>query len=511
MPSDKTIFLSGNIVNTAANPSYTFEGGTAVLSGTNSYAGGTDITGGAHVIFNTGAAIPATGFIRSDFDGYAGLADPTAVTAFVGRLDPTNFTGAFGFDTNPATSADPQAFAGTIDLSGLNNYIAFGTRTSAILYGNIIEASSAANYAFSGHGLLFLRDEPAQPSYGLAGSHGLIVGTLDDGSNPLLLVLSRSATNTYTGQTFAEGGGIVFDSPGALPAAGSLGMDNGSYLGFTEASGLTPALVLSKLVSYQAQSVLGFDSHDYINNLAYPSVANPNHIASPATVTISNLDLTNLFTPIYVGTASRAIIAGSFDTSNDGTDDYYFTGYHGGALQVDSPLFGLGRILYVGLPNYDPKDPSSVTLTNTTNSYAGGTVLQSGHLILGGNGVLGTGPLSVSAPSSVANLGTGAAPVTLTNNIVLQGGNLNLEPSTTGPLTLAGTISGLDGQQLTFGGVNRSVIISGNNTYAGGSLFTTQGTVTVQSNTGPRQRWPRTPNRGECVFHFHRAGDWRPV
>ena len=459
---DTPLYLSGNIVDgTAGATTYLFSGGgLAVLAGTNTYTGGTTIgtaMSGGGVLFATSTAIPAAGTIKSTSQGYAGLLVPSAVATFVSRLDPTGFTGTLGFDTPPGNPA--QTFSAAINLTNLPDTARVGTLTQAILTGEITPRSATTPYSFGGAGWLYLSDAtpPLQP-FPLTGTRDLHASTLvppGGGGTPFMLVVSRG-NNTYTGGTSVSSGGIVFDAVGALPANSAFFLGQpGSYLGHTETdSSLTVANLVTRLTngSYVPESVLGFDSHDYINRLP-----------APVTRGVADINLGSLLTPIYIGTASAASLNGNITTTTAGGDDYFFTGYAGGILTVNTALSGNKKV-WVGLPADIGGNPSSEVRLTQNNTYSGGTMLNAGTLYLNQAGSLGTGALSVAPWTDSVVLATGPSVTTLSNPIVVQYGDLTLSPSSATGLTLTGLIMG-DGHLIHRSGI---LTLSNDNTFTGG-------------------------------------------
>ena len=138
VPGTNPLHLSGNIADGNVATTFQFTGapgsGSFILSGANSYTGGTIITG-SRVEFMSVSSIPYIGTIQSDASGYAGLADSSDATALLARLDLANFHGTLGFDSPDARF--PQQFVGDINLTGLSADASIGTTSSAILTGAI--------------------------------------------------------------------------------------------------------------------------------------------------------------------------------------------------------------------------------------------------------------------------------------------------------------------------------------------------------------------------------------
>ena len=139
---------------------------------------------------------------------------------------------------------------------------------------------------------------------------------------------------------------------------------------------------------------------------------------------------------------------------------------------VSAPIAGAATSVLV-------KDGEGTLALNTNNTFTGGTVLNNGTLSVGNNEALGKGGLTVSNGVLRAQ----AAGYTVSNAIALAG---SAAINSTAAFTLAGNISGA-GSLSRASALAGTLILSGNNTYTGG---TTNGSV-IQLNfasalgTGP--------------------------
>jgi len=135
---------------------------------------------------------------------------------------------------------------------------------------------------------------------------------------------------------------------------------------------------------------------------------------------------------------------------------------------------------------------TTVALTNSTNSYTGGTTVNGGgtlQVTVDGNlgataGSVTLGDATVSGTATSANLGTldlsaSTAAVTSARSIVLDAGGGTIITGAN-PWTLSGTISGAGLFTVTGGG---TLIISGANTYSGGLTIYGNSTVKVSAPT----------------------------
>ncbi|WP_294901555.1 autotransporter-associated beta strand repeat-containing protein, partial [Tatumella sp. UBA2305] len=108
------------------------------------------------------------------------------------------------------------------------------------------------------------------------------------------------------------------------------------------------------------------------------------------------------------------------------------------------------------------------------SSYSGGTTLSAGEIDVGSSTALGSGDLEMAADTT---LGFSATEVNLANNILLSDTGTTIDTgSNTG--TLSGVISG--DQELTKNG-SGTLILSGDNTYSGGTALNT-GKIAVGHN-----------------------------
>jgi autotransporter-associated beta strand protein len=495
--SRNPIIFSGNITETGGSQSLTVKGpGVVLLTGTgNTYSGGTTVNGS--LVFTPGA-IPATGSVTVNSNGYVGVAAPAAGNYNIADFNSllavfnVNSTGTIGIDTLPGNTT--TILTSPITLSGgLNAAISLGTATSAILQGTIVPQGQ--NYQFgNGGGSLFVQSNLVDINAGFAPPSKVVVTNAAPGP-PLKLYLQ--GTNIYTGGTVVNDSFAFFDGSTALPAAGLLTAGGSalaagqSYVGYTDSvTAMTPAGFLAKFDAANTWGIIGFDAH---------STGSP--------VTINNpIDLTGFNDGVFLGSATNTILAGSLTPStvangSNAPNTLRFTAALGGTLTVTSTLADLnggttplGVMLGVSAPltaaEQTFSDGTVVINPASANTYSGGTTLNTnGPLTLSLAGVtpLGTGPLTV-VPNGLAPVGlsAGTAGFTLANNVVLQSPNVSQTAATlylTGNngFALAGNISG-SGDLVLSGTPGLAVTLSGNNSAYSGGLDVWNGTLTVASN-----------------------------
>ena len=117
----------------------------------------------------------------------------------------------------------------------------------------------------------------------------------------------------------------------------------------------------------------------------------------------------------------------------------------------------------------------SLTITNTGNSYTGGTFIQLGSLLVGGDNVLGTNDVTVGPAAAI---GTNGVSALLSNNIVANAQTTLLAPNAQ-VLDLAGVISGIG--NVVVQGTTGTVILRNANNYTGTTTLN-GGTLGVGNN-----------------------------
>ena len=451
------ILTLGNVAETDPGTIFDFEGDALTrITGTSTYTGGTQANYSARIIF-AGAA-PAIGSLQTDNASYIGSEITTGVQAgFINRFDPANTFGIIGFDSPNINS--PQLFTEAMDLTGFDPGVRLGTATSAVFSGTITPQGS--DYLFGGRGILTVNSNLVDVS-----------GTSEVQAYDGLLVYLHG-TNTYTGDTEAKRGGIIFNSAGAMPALADIYADSAGYIGQTESTGLSVLAYFARFYTPQTYGVVGFDAD---NPLLGRTVAGP--------IDFSVFDTGSAF----LGTATNVTFTGAITPYNN---EYRFTGFRDGQLTVASTLSGANSVV-IGLAGNDVASIAppgtvfspSVTLASA-NSYTGGTTLQSGKLILGNANALGdpTGLLTINIQyvnNQPVGLTTNAPGFNIPNPIYFYS-SYGFYFGGTNDFTLSGAFtdygSGFDKID------TNTVTISGNNSAFDGFISVRSGTLIFASDT----------------------------
>jgi autotransporter-associated beta strand protein len=178
--------------------------GTVILSGSNSYSGGTQVYSG-NIAFASTSSIPASGLILL---GSSGALNVTGAYSTVagwlnsGEIDPAS-TGVLALTDTSNENINMGGYGGLL----------LGAAAPGATYGGVL-TPMGTTFAFGGGGgTLALTSN-------LTGANSLFVG----GSGPGRLALS--GTNTYAGGTTVAGGVLDIVNPWSLPDGGNLTIGN---------------------------------------------------------------------------------------------------------------------------------------------------------------------------------------------------------------------------------------------------------------------------------------------
>jgi autotransporter-associated beta strand protein len=321
--------ISGGLSNSAGTAGLVKTGnGLLVLSGSNSYNGGTQVNAG-NIAFSSTSSIPTTGTILLDTPGALNVGG--AYSTATGWLN----SGAINVNSTGAV-----AISGTsnesIDMAGPNfNYgsLALGAAAPGATYSGVLTPSGSTYRLGGGGGTLTV-----------AGSLGGAGNSLDIAGGSVVL----SGTNSYGGSTTISSGTVQFNSPQALGGSGA-----------------------SLSVASSATVVAGYaiSQPGLVGRISPASSANAFTIALD-TSSSSALDFSAAGANLTLATLG-AIGTQTYGGTLTPSASTYRLGGGGGTLDVTSDLTG-NRSLII-----DSTGPGDVLLSGT-NSFTGLTTVSSG-------------------------------------------------------------------------------------------------------------------------------------
>jgi fibronectin-binding autotransporter adhesin len=493
---------AGTLTLTSAND---HTGGTILNAGTLGL-GGDNVLGSGTLTIN-GGTLRAVAAARTIANDVVLNGDFT-----LGRL--TNLSGPVSLANNiTLTSANPDTSGATTStISGVisGNYgLSFANGANPI--GTIV---LTGNNTYTGDTTI----HSGTLQIGMGGSSGSIAGNIINNGT---LVFNRSDNFSIPG-AISGTGSLIKQGAGTLTLGSA-----GSFTGSTTIQAGTLALGASGLLSDTAALTVGYETT--LDLAGFDETVGSLSGSSRASVRLGSGTLTvggNNASTTFNGT-----ISGTGGLIKTGTGTLTLLYYHtytgdttisGGTLQIGSGYasggvagnivnnsalvfscdhwYGFSRnISGSGSVAFSGSGPTDLAGTNT---YSGGTILNSGSLGLDSNQAIGTGTLTING----GMLRAVGMPRTISNNVVLNGdftlgrmtnltGPVSLtktititsaNPSPQGPATstISGIISGAYG--LTFkDGANPTgaMILSGANTYTGATIVSS-GTLFVNGSLG---------------------------
>lgn len=389
--------------------------GTLTLSGTNSYAGGTSITGGA-IVFDTLATIGGTGANVTVATGATAALVTGDFNTFLGRIN----TASTGTIALAADSSSP------INLGSLPSAASLGAVGTVTYSGTLTPA--AGTYRLGGLSGTLVLDQAAQ----ITG-----VNVLETTGNVTL-----AATMNHSGGTFVRAGTLALaGGDDRLPTTGAVTVSGGT-LALGSTSQTVPGITLGGVAGSAARVDVGTGSLRLGGNVTYSATNNP----PGATIAGGGGTLALL--------GNRTFTVGTTAADNRGLTV--------AAIIADGD--GTARSL--------TKDGTGTMVVEGNNTFTGGVTVTAGTLIIDGTNAY-AGVTSLSGPNTAVRVrNTLALGTTAGNTTVASGSRLELAGGVTvtgESLSLAGT--GGSGSNM-FGALQSQ---SGDNTWAGPVNLTVAG------------------------------------
>ena len=358
----------------------------------------------------------------------------------------------------PDFSAATVADGATLQLNGYSLGLSSLTGTGSVIDGassaatlTIISGTLQANLADGGSGSLALQK---------SGTGTLTIGSTHSG---------------FTGGTIVAGGKLQFDADNTSPlGSGSVILDPGAILDALGSSITVASLVLQGgIVAGTGGGTIALTTTGaaVTLNAEYPT-ATPAISANLALIGSSGGSIVKA----YAGSSTNSPrITGAIDLgSTSHTITLQDTPTDVAELTLSGPISGTGSLnLDNGAGGYS--DWGTLELTNSLNTYSGGTTLSSGRLVVGSSGALGSGAVSIRRLGALSLATSGTATFANALNIARTGdagANYQLD------------LSNLSGSNIWAGPISLIAGASAEVSVANGTALTLAGNITDAGSGG---------------------------
>ncbi len=458
--SGHTDTISGVISNGSSAGTLEMNGiGTLILTGTNTYTGGTTLSFGTIKIGNdsalgTGSLSMAAGTTLS-FNGDYTIANDIAITGDPYFTPPSGST-----DTISGVISDGSS-AGTLEMNGAGTLVLTGNDTytggTVISAGTLQIGAGGTSGSVTGDitdnsALVFDRSDSVTSSGTISGS-----GTLEQAGGG---TLTLSGANAYAGGTTLSSGTIEIGNDSAL-GTGSLSMAAGTTLSFNGDYTIANDIAI-KGDPYFTPSSGHTDTISGV--ISDGSSAGTLEMNGAGTLILTGTDTYTGGTVISTGTLQLGAGGTSGSVTGDIIDNSALVFDRSDSVTSSGTISGSGTLEQAG--------GGTLTLSGA-NAYAGGTTLSSGTIEIGNDSALGTGSLSMAAGTTLSFNGD----YTIANDIAIKG-DPYFTPSSGHTDTISGVISdGSSAGTLEMNGAG-TLVLTGTNTYTGSTTISS-GTLQI--------------------------------
>lgn len=556
--SSATFTISGAIAG--ANSLTKAGTGVLTLTGANTYSNGTTVSDGTLRLSGTGALLSTGALTLSGSTSFFNISAISTGTTTIGNLN--GVAGSFiqlGNNTLQISGAGAMVFGGNIVNAGNINFSSAGTLelTGFNSFSLLSATNPAGTLKLSGSGSLefvgtvsisgvfdisnitdggtTVRDFPSQPgSTVVLGTKTLTFGTTVggltnrsafSGSGGITKIGTGTVTlegvSTYTGTTTISVGRLSISASDNIgdPTA-PLTFANGTLR--TTASFTMPA---ARLITIGTTGT--FETDPAVITTVDSKITGSGSLTKTGTGTLLLTDSTNDYggsTTINNGTLSLSgsgILPPATTVSVNSSTSFFdisavttgatigdLTGVASSTVTLGSKALTFGTnsasVTFAGVINgvggsIIKNGNGTVSLTGS-NTYSGGTTLNSGTISVGTNNALGSGTLTFATTSN-NTLRAGTAGLTINNPITLTTSGIIDTNSTT--FSLSGNIGGGSGLTVQGGSI---AVFSGTNTYGGVTTITT--TTLRLDAPGSLPALGNVTNNGSLVFNYGGSGSY---
>ncbi|WP_296347944.1 autotransporter-associated beta strand repeat-containing protein [Reyranella sp.] len=485
-----TLTWDGVIAGTPASGGLSVRGpGTLVLTGTNTYVGGTAIATGTTVQIssdaNLGNGSNAISFysgtlaVTSDMSTGRSIALESGFNGTISVSSGKTLTYSGGI-SGDASSRFIKAGDGTLVLTGANSYTG-GTTVSG---GTLVGTTNTLKGDIVNNGIVQFNVNLSSTYSGNMSGTGALVVTGAVGGQTLVL----TGTNTYSGGTTVTGSpSVTVSSDAALGSAtGGITLSNQGTLRFGASFNLASTRAISMGTNGGRIDTNGFDTtiSQSITGAGYLAKYGAGTLTFTAANTFSSLGIhggvvvVSANNQLGAGTSAVSINTGGTLRTASSFVVNRFLGVYSGASVLDvtnaaatlnwaSQIYGTGALAKAG---------AGTLVLHAGNTFSGGTIISGGTLAINGDSALGAanGGLTFDGGTLqfLAGFDVGSARAITLN---ASGGTVDTNGFSSGIL---GPIGGSGG--LTKIGAG-TLTLSGTNTYTGGT-FLNAGTLAISAD-----------------------------
>ena len=418
--------------------------GTLTLTGTNTYSGGTTVSGGA---------------LQGNTSSLQGnIANNSAVI-----FDQAT-AGSYGGTISGSGSLTKQN-AGTLTLTGANTYTGATAVNAGTLALGVASALASTTEVTVASGATLQLAAASQTVGSFSGA-----GSIDLGANTLTAGASNAST-TFSGGITGTGG-LVKDGTGTLNLTGTNSYSGGTTVNGGILQGTTSSLTGNINLTAGATSVV-FDQASAGTYAGVVSGSGSFTKQSSGTLTLTGANTYTGTTTISAGTLSLGVASALHDTTAVSVSS-------GATLQLSAANETVGSIAGAGSINLGGNTLTSGG-TNASTTFSG-AISGTGGLVKNGTGTLAlTGTNSYSGTTTINGGTVQGSTSSLPGNIALANNSaVVFDQSTSG--TYAGVISGTGSFTKTNTG---AVTLSGLNTYSGNTTVSAGTLALGTTNTLP--------------------------
>lgn len=436
-----------------ARPIEKIGAGSLILSGVNSYSGGTVISGGTLRIGADANLGAASGGItinnNANLTFTSALTTNRAITlsgtANIDSSSDITLAGVIG-----GTGTLTKFLGGTLTLTNTNNYSGGTTVNGGALQignGGTTGTLGSGTVTLNGANLIFNRSDDITVANDVT-STGTVIKR---GGGTVTLTGGKSYSNTFVeagtlalrGTSPLSGGGVLQLTGGTLDMGVDGAISSATHTGGTLALGGRTLSVITGNYALQSGSITGGGTIALLGNSRNFNIG-----------------------------STTASIAADVTIRSVGINNAIFITSPGGDYTLASNLDGSGALTAAGSLSVLINNFGFTTTLSGNNNYRLGTTVNSGTIAVGSDTALGTGTLFLNPNTALTAVGLRS----IANAIELVAGDTTIRNTdTSNTFTLGGVISGVTGLIKTGAG---TLILTGANTYQGGTTIS-DGTLQI--------------------------------